>query len=60
MILREGVTETSRKESASMDAIAALRGDLTKLGLASNHRQSFWELPLINTGCLESGNPPHP
>lgn len=34
MILREGVSETSRKESASMDAIAALRGDLTKLGLS--------------------------
>lgn len=33
-ILREGVSETSRKESASMDAIAALRGDLTKLGLS--------------------------
>lgn len=31
-ILREG--ETSRKESASMDAIAALRGNLTKLGLS--------------------------
>ena len=32
MILRKGVSET-RKESSSMDDIAALRGDLTKLGL---------------------------
>ena len=34
MIFREGLTETSRKESASMDAIAALKGNLTKLGLS--------------------------